>query len=140
MDKLHGRNRFNGEVIDPSINGIIVDVENNVFAPQVITPTEYRIDDGKHLFDLYVLVSEALWAASREPMGSKVTSQSFGPTSVCVNVENIAFGGYEANSIPMCSKSKPPCDVTTGCFGDVSSREFRSKLSGKIIQPSNVRA
>ncbi|KAJ7340029.1 hypothetical protein DFH08DRAFT_812395 [Mycena albidolilacea] len=103
------------------MESLVVDMENNVGAPELVAPAQDGVNNSQHFLDLHVMCSMATWAPDREPIGPQESPKTFGTTGVCVDVKDAALRGDETDAVPFHCKSGPPCDVTASGLGKATA-------------------
>lgn len=135
-EESHGGCRSNGQVSHSVVDSLVVDMENDVGAPELVAPAQDGVNNSQHLLDLDVVRSMAMWTSDREPVGSKESPKTFGTTGVCVDVKDTSLWGDETDTIPFHCESGPPCDVTASSLGKATAGKWCCKFGLKVVQPA----
>jgi hypothetical protein len=96
-EESHGGCGSNGKVGYSIVDSLVVDMENDMGALELVTTAKDGMNNSQHLLDLDVVCSMAMWAPDREPVGPKESPKTFGTTGVCVDVKDAALRGDETD-------------------------------------------
>ena len=91
MEEGHGVLRMTCNVIQGSVDCVIINVEDDMFTTEGFPPTEDGVDHSIHLLDLDVSSPILPWSACREPLTAHDASKAFHAAGIGVDMNDVAL-------------------------------------------------